>query len=102
MISLTENELALLTEQYRRRYLPSVAKRLAERLAEEFDPVLEPAVRLWLKTGEEQPFSYVFEGNSYSLGSVQRLLRCDYLSALERMNDFVTDPVHNYYRIVPF
>lgn len=101
MISLSEKELAVLAEKYCRHALPSMSRRLAKRLADTLDPMLEAALRLWLQTGEEQPFTFVFKGESYSLRSVQLLLECDYLTALERMNDFVTDPMRNYYRIVP-
>ena len=94
-------ELKLLSAQYRKRYRPAVADRLAMQLAESLDPRLEETVLLWLQTGEEQPFIFEYNGAAYTLQGVQGLLQCNYLTALERMNDFVRDPEHNGYRILP-
>ena len=94
-------ELKLLSQEYQKRYRPNRAQLLAGKLAESLDPLLEDTVLLWLQTGEEQPFDFEYGGAVYSLQGVQRLLNCSYLTALERMNDFVKDPEHNYYRIIP-
>ncbi len=94
-------ELKLLSREYQKRYHPARADLLARKLAENLEPCLEETVLLWLQTGEEQPFAFEHNGNTYSLQGVQRLLKCSYLTALERMNDFVRDPERNYYRIIP-
>lgn len=98
---LNDWELKLLSQEYQKRYRPAMADRLAARLANSLDPRLEETVQLWLQTGEEQPFTFEYHGAAYSLQGVQRLLGCNYLTALERMNEFVSDPEGNYYRIIP-
>ena len=94
-------ELKLLSGEYQKRYRPDRADLLARQLAESLDPRMEEPVLLWLQTGVEQPFVFEYDGAAYSLMGIQGILHCDYLTALERMNDFVRDPERNFYRIIP-
>ncbi len=101
MVQLSKQEMLLLAEQYRKNYRGDIADRLAQTFAASLDPRLSDPVRRWLLTGEEQPFAFAYDGAVYSLQGVQGILMCNYLTALERMNDFVKDPERNYYRIIP-
>ena len=97
---LNPHEIDRLTAAYAAehpQYLPEAWALLAQRLARDLDPALEPTLRRWLATGEEGDYA----AGEFTLEKVRRLRRVSWLEALALLNEYLRDPEQGYWRIVP-